>query len=99
MPATMRPLRSAIAYLEQLAANAGLSLTELAYRYAADHNGLMLVGTANIHELEQAIAFVERGPLSADIKEAIRAMNGLEDRFLNPGRWPHTEAQTTGTSA
>lgn len=51
MPASVEPLRSAIGNLEQLAANAGrLLLTELAYRYAADYNGLMLVGTASTEE-------------------------------------------------
>lgn len=99
MPASMGPLRSAIAHLEQLATDAGLSLTELAYRYAADFDGLVLVGTANIAELEQAVAFVERGPLSEDVKEAIRSMDCLEDRFLNPGQWPAIETQATGTTA
>lgn len=99
MPASMEPLRSAIAHLEQLAAQAGLSLTELAYRYAADADGLMLVGTSSIDELEQAIAFVERGPLSADLKEAVRSMDCLEGRFLNPAQWPTLEIQATEAPA
>jgi aryl-alcohol dehydrogenase-like predicted oxidoreductase len=99
MPASMEPLQSAIAHLEQLATDAGLSLTELAYRYAADFDGLVLVGTASISELEQAVAFVERGPLSEDVKEAVRSMGCLEDRFLNPGQWPAIETQATGTAA
>jgi aryl-alcohol dehydrogenase-like predicted oxidoreductase len=99
MPVSMEPLRSAIAHLEQLAADAGLSLTELAYRYAADFDGLVLIGTPSIAELTQAIAFVERGPLSEDVKEAIRSMACLEDRFLNPGQWPVIEAQVTESAA
>jgi aryl-alcohol dehydrogenase-like predicted oxidoreductase len=99
MPASMEPLRSAIAHLEQLAADAGISLTELAYRYAADFDGLVLVGTASIDELKQAIAFVERGPLSEDVKRAIRSMGNLEDRFLNPGQWPALKTQATEASA
>ena len=91
LPASMQPLRNAIAKLDGLALEAGISLTELAYRYAAEFDGLMLVGTASVTELEQAITFVERGPLSAEITSAIRSMDCLEDRFLNPAQWPKFE--------
>jgi aryl-alcohol dehydrogenase-like predicted oxidoreductase len=99
VPASMKPLRSAIESLHGLAARAGISLTELAYRYAAEADGLMLVGTASIEELKQAIAFVERGPLSVEMLEEIRSMECLEDRFLNPAQWPAPERQATGSTA
>ena len=99
LPASMQPLRNAIAKLDGLALEAGISLTELAYRYAAEFDGLMLVGTASVTELEQAITFVERGPLSAEITSAIRSMDCLEDRFLSPAQWPKFEAETTGATA
>lgn len=94
LPASMKALRDDIAKLDQLAAEAGISLTELAYRYAAGFDGLMLVGTACVEELEQAIGFVERGPLSAEVVAAIQSMDCLEDHLLNPARWPKPEAQT-----
>jgi hypothetical protein len=84
MPPSMRPLHDAVARLDRLATEAGISLTELAYRYAASFEGLMLVRTAEIGEPQQAIGFVESGPLSADTIAAIRSMPCLEDRFLNP---------------
>jgi 1-deoxyxylulose-5-phosphate synthase len=99
LPASMQPLRNAIANLDRLAMEAGISLTELAYRYAAEFDGLMLVGTASVPELEQAINFVEHGPLSGDVIAAIRSMDCLEDRFLNPAQWPKFEAETAGAKA
>jgi aryl-alcohol dehydrogenase-like predicted oxidoreductase len=92
LPASMQPLRDAIAQLNEVATRAGLSLTELAYRYAGDFDGLMLVGTASIDELQQAIGFVDRGSLSSDVLAEIRSMDCLEDRFLNPAQWPKFEA-------
>lgn len=97
LPTSMQPLRDAIEQLDRLAASAGISLTELAYRYASEFDGLMLVGTASITELEQAISFVEQGPLSAEITRAIRSLNSLDDCFLSPARWPAFEVQTPGT--
>lgn len=99
VPAHMKPLRSAIERLDALAAREGISLTELAYRYAAAADGLMLVGTASVEELKQAVLFVERGPLRAEVMEEIRSMECLDDRFLNPARWPAPGAQATGASA
>jgi aryl-alcohol dehydrogenase-like predicted oxidoreductase len=99
LPASMQPLHNAIGNLDRLATEAGISLTELAYRYATEFNGLMLVGTASVPELEQAINFVEHGPLSGDVIAAIRAMDCLEDRFLNPAQWPKFEAETAGATA
>src|SRR6185312_5072823 len=99
LPASMQPLRNAIAKLDGLALEAGVSLTELAYRYAAEFDGLMLVGTASTTELDQAISFIERGPLSAEIVAAIRSMACLEDRFLTPAQWPKFETETAGASA
>jgi aryl-alcohol dehydrogenase-like predicted oxidoreductase len=99
IPASMEPLHSAIRHLDRLATEAGISLTELAYRYVADADGLMLVGTASITELEQAIKFVERGPLDAELVEAIRSMECLDDRYLNPARWQPLETRPTGVTA
>lgn len=99
MPSSMDPLRSALAHLDILAAQAGMSLTELAYRYIAEAEGLMLVGTTNIDELRQAVSFVERGPLSAELKDQIRLTAWLDDRYLNPARWPQFEDQSAPAKA
>jgi len=99
LPTSMQPLRDAIGQLDQLAADAGISLTEFAYRYAAEFDGLLLVGTASVTELEQAIRYVERGPLSSEIMTAIRSLDSLEDRFLSPAKWPPFEVSTPQTSS
>jgi len=99
LPPSMQPLHDAITKLDRIAVDAGISLTELAYRYATEFDGLMLIGTASVSELEQAINFVERGPLSAEIIAAIRSMDSLEDRFLNPGQWPKFETEAAGATA
>lgn len=54
------------AALERLLANAGVStLVEAAYRYAAftDPVSTVMCGSIDISEIEQNIAFIERGPL------------------------------------
>ena len=92
LPDTMKPLRDAIAMLEKIALAAGMSLTELAYRYAAGLQGVMLVGTASVPELEEALRFVERGSLSEDVLNSIHSLPALDDILLNPGRWPKFES-------
>lgn len=98
LPASMLPLHRATAVLDRIAGDAGISLTELAYRYVAAFDGLMLVGTANIAELAQAIEYVERGPLPNEVVLRIRSIPSLEDRSLNPAQWPSLEASTSGTA-
>ena len=99
LPESMQPLRDAIGELDQLAANAGISLTELAYRYVSGFDGLFLVGTASVTELEQAVRFVERGPLSPEITAAIRSLKSLDDHFLSPAKWPSFEVHTSPASS
>ena len=86
LPEPLAALKEAVRGLEPL----GASLPELAYRYvlAREIPETALVGTANIEELEAAVAYTTRGPLPQSVIEAIHKQPLLSDNELNPGKWP-----------
>lgn len=63
---------------------------ELSYRYVLTHEipQTALVGTGSVSELEQVIAFAQRGALPADLTEAIRGLPLPPEWQLNPANWP-----------
>lgn len=71
-------------------------LPELAYRYLLGMNPphTLLVGASNVEEVEAAVRFAGLGPLPADEMARLRALPGLGDEFLNPGRWPAEAASS-----
>jgi aryl-alcohol dehydrogenase-like predicted oxidoreductase len=89
LPEALASLKQSI---EQLAAIAGSAarLPELAYRYVLSRPvpQSVLVGTARKSEIEEAIRYLERGPLSPDEIDAIQQVQVAEERWLNPGNWP-----------
>lgn len=90
LPDALASLREAAGKLEALAAKAGISLPEMAYRYVlaqpAAHTSL--VGTSRIEELEAAVAYADRGPLPADLVEKVREVAVADEAQLNPANWP-----------
>jgi aryl-alcohol dehydrogenase-like predicted oxidoreductase len=90
LPDALEPLRRAAGQLAALAAEAGLSLPEMAYRYVLAHPAAhtALVGTARLEELEAALAYAERGPLPDDLVARARAIGVDDESLLNPANWP-----------
>lgn len=90
LPAELAPLQAAAAQLTALAAAAGLSLPELAYRYVLAHPAAhtALVGTARVEELEAGVGYAAPGPLADDLLAQVRAVEIADDTYLNPGNWP-----------
>jgi aryl-alcohol dehydrogenase-like predicted oxidoreductase len=90
LPEPMAPLRECVERLQLLAAQHGLSLPELAYRYVLyrDVPQTALVGASSVDEVECAAQFPARGPLSPDLVRAIREISIADERLLNPGNWP-----------
>lgn len=87
LPADMDPLRHAVHALDHLADSAGMSLTELAFRYSLHCNAVVLTGTARSQELHDAIRFANQGPLDADLVTAIRAIEVRDRALLKPANW------------
>jgi aryl-alcohol dehydrogenase-like predicted oxidoreductase len=90
LPVQLAELRSAIAELSRLADAEGCSLPEMAYRFVLANPvvSTALVGTARVEELEAALAFAGRGPLSPALVAAIGQVTISDLIQLNPGTWP-----------
>ncbi len=89
LPDHLWELRVASRQLEELANTAGMSLPELAYRYvlssALPHTAL--VGPSNLDELQLSVRFAQAGALPSDMVNRIRALQPLDERYLNPAAW------------
>ncbi len=90
LPSALAPLVEAVQALVQLADQAGLSLAELAFRFAAFHPGLQiaLFGTTSQTELSANLQYFEAGPLPADLLTRLKEITLSETRLLNPSTWP-----------
>lgn len=76
--------------LTQLAAEAGITLRELAVRYMVHQDGITCV-IAGVETVEQALdnlLLFSQGPLPADLLAAIRATAcDLPESLITPGQW------------
>lgn len=92
LPDTLSGLKSAVQRMQVLAIRENMSLPELAYRYVLSQRlpHTALVGTASIAELEQAVDFAARGPLSSRQADEIRSLPMPHPHDLNPGNWPQS---------
>jgi aryl-alcohol dehydrogenase-like predicted oxidoreductase len=90
LPHALSPLRDASTLLAAVAERAGMSLPELAVRFVLSNPGVptMLVGTAELHELEESIEWAERGALPVDMCDEIRTISSSDESLLDPFRWP-----------
>ncbi|MCC6589414.1 MAG: aldo/keto reductase [Bryobacterales bacterium] len=87
LPDVLDPLKQQVERFGELV---GAHLPEAAYRYvlARDVPETVLVGTANVAEVEAAVEYAAKGPLPAETVQAIAAEPLLTDYELNPGKWP-----------
>jgi aryl-alcohol dehydrogenase-like predicted oxidoreductase len=90
LPETLAPLKNAVQQLERMCGGEVESLPELAYRYALGVPAIdsVLAGVTSESELESALRWAARGPLSAGLLAAIRAMEPLPNEILTPAYWP-----------
>lgn len=76
--------------LESLAAEAGMSLAELAVRYVLtiDGAGCVLVGVDTVEQMRENIAMFSKGPLDLELMTAVtQAVPTLADTILMPNKW------------
>lgn len=94
LPPQLAELKAAIAALNELVGGETASLPELAYRYVLAHPAVStaLVGTARSGELDAAVEFGSRPPLSAELIAHIRRIIVGDEDQLHPGKWPADSA-------
>lgn len=90
LPDHLADLKAAAAKLETVAAAAGMSLPEIAYRYVLGQNPpqTALVGASSVEEVEAAVRCADAGPLPPEMMAAtIREVTVENENLLNPGTW------------
>lgn len=90
LPQKLSSLKMAARELDRLAAEEVECLPELAYRYALSEPVIAstLAEVTSLRELEQAIRWTSRGPLSSELLSQIREMPILPAELLTPAFWP-----------
>jgi len=77
--------------LSSLAANAGISLAELAVRYLLGIPGIasLVIGVDTLDQMRENAALFSKGPLVPDLHAAVtQAVPDLPERILAPTNWP-----------
>jgi aryl-alcohol dehydrogenase-like predicted oxidoreductase len=76
--------------LEALATDAGMGIAELALRFVIGLDGVtsVLVGVETLEQMRENLALFTRGPLPADLQQAIgSAVPDLPEQILVPRNW------------
>ena len=89
LPDELHELRTVVDEVNSLCDAQSGSLPELAYRFVLANPAVStaLVGTGRVHELQEIVSFLGRGPLPSEIFNNIREIVVSPDQ-LNPGNWP-----------
>lgn len=77
--------------LERVAAEAQISLAELALRYVLGLPGVLsvVVGAESVEQVRRNTAWAARGPLPGDVAQAAEAaLPGLSEALITPHCWP-----------
>lgn len=92
IPAALQGILPVRRRLASLAADAGLSLAELAARYMLSQAGItcVLAGVETVAQVRDNLAVFARGPLAPDLRAAIdAAVPNLPAALLTPRLWEH----------
>ena len=89
LPEELRELRTAVERVNSLCDAQDRSLPELAYRFVLAHPAVStaLVGTGQVHELQEIVSFAGCSTLPPELVNDIREIVVSLDQ-LNPGTWP-----------
>ena len=96
VPAPLAPaVTPVLGKLRALAAEAGMSLAEMAVRYVLALEGVTcgVVGVETVAQMKDNIAIFNRGPLDASLMRAVTAaVPDLPDSILMPNKWPNDKS-------
>jgi len=86
----LAPLKKAADKAEEIATALGITLSELAIRFAASNPAIstVLIGTINPQHLESAIRAVKQGPLPQDIITQCQQLGLTDPLQVDPAKWP-----------
>lgn len=89
LPGHLGGLRDAALEAEKVAGDLGISLTEMALRFAvfSPCADVTLFGTASVDEVQANLQAVENGPLPADALAALEGLQITDPELLNPSTW------------
>lgn len=90
LPAGLEDFGPFRARLEDLAAAEGLSLEEMALRYALSIDGIdsVIIGVETASQLEMNLALADRGKLSERLTVEIGRLGSAPERVVDPRQWP-----------
>lgn len=95
LPAHLAPLGAAAGLAADVAEGLGVSLPELALRFATweSRADVTLFGTTSSDELEMNVRALESGPLPDDAVAALRQIEVSDESLLHPGNWDPPSAK------
>ncbi|MHC4873810.1 MAG: aldo/keto reductase [Planctomycetota bacterium] len=76
--------------LQKLAEDAGISMIELCFRFVLSNSAItsILTGVDNTEQLDQNLALLETGPLSAELfSKAAQAVPHFSEKIIRPKNW------------
>ncbi|OGY30941.1 MAG: hypothetical protein A3C02_01080 [Candidatus Andersenbacteria bacterium RIFCSPHIGHO2_02_FULL_45_11] len=88
--ANLTPLKEAADKAEKIATTLGISLPELAIRFAASNPAIstVLIGTIKPEHLESAIRAAEREPLPQEVIAQCEKLGFTDPLQVDPAKWP-----------
>ena len=90
VPEALRAVLPVRRRLAELAESAGMPLAELAVRYLLGQEGVtcVLAGVETVAQVRENVALFNRGPLAADVRQAVEAMvPELPATVITPALW------------
>jgi aryl-alcohol dehydrogenase-like predicted oxidoreductase len=99
LPPHLAPLQTAAQAAAALAQQSGMTLAELAVRFALHHPHAhtVLFGSTSPAELAANLKAAAAGPLPADVVTAIQRIVVSDTDLLHPGNWSHRETTAQQT--
>jgi aryl-alcohol dehydrogenase-like predicted oxidoreductase len=91
IPAALHVVIPARRRIEQLAAEAGMTMPELCLRYSLSFPAIdsVLIGVDSVAQLKENIAIAAKGPLPTDLIEQIHAaVPDFPETIVRPALWP-----------
>lgn len=91
IPEALSPIVPVRHALSDVAANAGISLSELALRSILSKPEVtsVVVGAETIEQIDQNLKMFERGPLDGELLKQIDALSfALPEKIITPSQWP-----------
>lgn len=90
LPPALTPLKDTAGKAQGIADSLGISLPELAIRFASHHSAIstILIGTVKPHHLQTALEATQKEPLPQEIVDQCKALGLTDPLQVDPAKWP-----------